>query len=53
MPKYGRIPERLKVFLRGSIEYKRLHGERVECIPAFVTDADRPKTHDNPPQGYN
>jgi len=46
MPKYGNIPTRLKVFLRAAIQFKRPHGDAVQCCPAFVTDLDRPKTHD-------
>jgi len=46
VPKYGKIPERLKVFLRAAIQYQRQYGAGVECCPAFVTDIERPKTHD-------
>lgn len=41
MPKYGKIPTRLKVFLRHAVSMRG-----VTCTSAFVTDADKPNTHD-------
>lgn len=46
MPKYGKIPTRLKVFLRATIQFPHRWRGPTRCTPAFVTDEDRPKTHD-------
>ena len=41
MPKYGSIPTKLKVFLRHRVSMRG-----VDCTSAFVTDADKPNTHE-------
>lgn len=46
MPKSGRIPDHLLVFLRDPIDYLSSSGRTVNCTPAFVTDVDRSNTHD-------
>ena len=46
MPKHGKIPDQLRVFLKNTSHYKRKFGAPVECRPAFVTDIEKPKTHE-------